>query len=79
MKFEYDGIYYATYEEMLEARRRQYVQLVISGMNYSQAAREVGVSKRTGEVWRNGRTRKTGRNEPPCKEWLDALAKGLVE
>ena len=34
-------------------------------MNFTQAARAVGVSKRTGKVWRNGRTRSNGRNEKP--------------
>ena len=34
-------------------------------MNFTQAAHAVGVSKRTGKVWRNGRTRSTGRNERP--------------
>ena len=34
--------------------------LVRGGMNFTQAAHAVGVSKRTGKVWRNGRTRSTG-------------------
>lgn len=48
-------------QEALVARRQRYVELVESGMNYTQAAKAVGVSKRTGQVWRNGRTRATGR------------------
>lgn len=48
---------------MLAARRRHYVELVLAGMGYADAARAVGVSKRTGKVWHNGRTRSTGRNE----------------
>lgn len=38
-------------------------------MNFTQAARAVGVSKRTGKVWRNGRTRSNGRNEKPSVDW----------
>lgn len=49
---------------MCQARRLEYVRLIVEeGLNYTQAARRVGVSKRTGKVWRNGRTRATGRNE----------------
>lgn len=49
---------------MYQARRLEYVRLIVEeGLNYTQAARRVGVSKRTGKVWRNGRTRATGRNE----------------
>ena len=32
-------------------------------MNFTQAVYAVGVSKRTGKVWRNGRTRSSGRCE----------------
>jgi IS30 family transposase len=35
------------------------------GLNSTQAARLVGVSKRTAKVWRNGRRRHTGRDEAP--------------
>ena len=49
---------------MCEARRAEYVRLLDEeGMNFTQAAHAVGVSKRTGKAWRNGRTRATGRNE----------------
>lgn len=61
--YEYAGIAYEKQGEMLAARRRHYVELVLAGMGYAEAARAVGVSKRTGKVWRNGRTRSTGRNE----------------
>lgn len=51
---------------MCEARRAEYVRLLDEeGMNFTQAAHAVGVSKRTGKAWRNGRTRATGRNEKP--------------
>lgn len=50
-------------KEFLELRRERYLELVKEGMNFTQAARCVGVSKRTGKVWRNGRTRSNGRNE----------------
>ena len=52
---------------MCEARRAEYVRLLDEeGMNFTQAAHAVGVSKRTGKAWRNGRTRATGRNEMFC-------------
>lgn len=54
---------------MCAARRAHYVELVNQGLNFTQAARAVGVSKRTGKVWRNGRTRATGRNEKPNVDW----------
>ena len=38
-------------------------------MAVTQAAHAVGVSKRTGKAWRNGRTRATGRNEKPLVDW----------
>lgn len=55
--------------EEFAARRERYFDLVASGMNFTAAARVVGVSKRTGKVWRNGRTRATGRNEAPSVDW----------
>ncbi|MDY5588341.1 MAG: IS30 family transposase [Arcanobacterium sp.] len=54
---------------MCLARREHYVQLLNQGLNFTQAARAVGVSKRTGKVWRNGRTRASGRNEKPSVDW----------
>ncbi len=72
MGYEYAGIAYERQGEMLVARRRHYVELVLAGMGYVEAARSVGVSKRTGKLWRNGRTRSTGRNEAPCAEWTEA-------
>ena len=39
---------------MCEARRAEYVRLLDEeGMNFTQAAHAVGVSKRTGKAWRN--------------------------
>lgn len=70
--YEYAGIAYEKQGKMLAARRRHYVELVLAGMGYAEAARAVGVSKRTGKVWRNGRTRSTGRNGAPCAEWTEA-------
>lgn len=72
MGYEYDGVEYASRRDMLAARRRRYVELVLSGMSFAAAARAVGVSRRTGKVWRNGRTRSTGRDERPCAEWTEA-------
>ena len=58
---------------MCEARRAEYVRLLDEeGMNFTQAAHAVGVSKRTGKAWRNGRTRATGRNEKPLVDALQA-------
>ena len=55
---------------MCEARRAEYVRLLDEeGMNFTQAAHAVGVSKRTGKAWRNGRTRATGRNGKPLVDW----------
>lgn len=56
--------FYPSRTLMCQARRLEYVRLIVEeGLNYTQAARQVGVSKRIGKVWRNGRTRATGRNE----------------
>jgi len=68
-KFEYDGVVYETLRQAQAARREHYLGLVQSGMNSTRAARTVGVSKRTAKVWRNGRTRATGRNETPALDW----------
>lgn len=55
---------------MCAARREEYARLPDEeGMNFTQAAHAVGVSKRTGKVWRNGRTRATGRNERASMDW----------
>ena len=64
-RWAFEGVGYATRGEMCAARRRRYAELLEAGMNFTQAARAVGVSKRTGKVWRNGRTRSNGRNEKP--------------
>ena len=60
---------------MQEARRARYVQLLEEGLNFTQAAHAVGVSKRTGKVWRNGRTRSNGRNERPLVDWYGGRVK----
>ena len=55
---------------MCAARSEEYVRLLDEeGMDFTQAAHAVGVSKRTGKVWRNGRTRATGRNERASMDW----------
>ena len=59
----YDGVEYPLRHEACKARHRAYVQALAEGLNFTQAAHAVGVSKRTGKVWRNGRTRSTGRCE----------------
>ncbi len=66
----FNGVEYPTRKLMCEARRTEYVRLLDEeGMNFTQAAHAVGVSKRTGKAWRNGRTRATGRNEKPLVDW----------
>ena len=65
MVYEFDGSKYEKLRDMQAARRAKYLGLVRGGMNFTQAAHAVGVSKRTGKAWRNGRTRSTGRNERP--------------
>ena len=47
------------------ARRLRYLSYIEVGCNSTQAAKLVGVSKRTAKVWRNGRRRHSGRNEAP--------------
>ena len=59
----YDGVEYPLRHEACKARHRAYVQALAEGLNFTQAACAVGVSKRTGKVWRNGRTRSSGRCE----------------
>lgn len=66
----YDGQEYTLRDAALAARRRDYVAILETGaFNFTEAARIIGVSKRTGKVWRNGRTHTGKRTEPPCSEW----------
>lgn len=69
MGYEFDGVVYGKLREMQEARRTRYFELVSSGMNFIQAAKAVGVSKRTGKVWRNGRGRSSGCDERALVDW----------
>lgn len=69
MGYEFDRTVYGKLKEMQEVRRKKYFELVSRGMNFTQAAKSVGVSKRTGKVWRNGRTRSSGRNERALVDW----------
>lgn len=69
MGYEFEGVVYGRLRDMQAARRARYAELLKAGMNFTQAAHAVGVSKRTGKVWRNGRTRSTGRNERPLVDW----------
>ena len=68
-RWVFEGVEYATRSEMCVARRRRYVECLEAGMNFTQAARAVGVSKRTGKVWRHGRLRSDGRVVRPCVDW----------
>ena len=69
MGYEFDGVVYDKLREMQEARRARYLELVSGGMNFTRAAEAVGVSKRTGKVWRNGRGRSSGRDERALVDW----------
>ena len=69
-RWTFNGVEYPTRKLMCAARREEYVRLLDEeGMNFTQAAHAVGVSKRTGKVWRNRRTRATGRNEKAGMDW----------
>ena len=59
----FQGVEYPSRREASQARQREYVRALADGLNFTQAAHAVGVSKRTGKVWRNGRTRSSGRCE----------------
>ena len=61
----FQGVEYPSRREACQARHREYVRALADGLNFTQAAHAVGVSKRTGKVWRNGRTRSSGRCEEP--------------
>lgn len=60
----FEGVRYASRKEMCRARRERYAEHVRAGMNYTQAARAVGVSKRAGKIWRNGTTQRGRRVGP---------------
>ena len=57
-------------KDLLRERRERYFRLVVGGMASAEACRVVGVSKRTGKVWRNGRTRRSGRDELPVLPYV---------
>lgn len=50
MGCRYARIAYEKQNTMLNTRRRRNVNLVFAGMSYTEVARSVGVSKRTGKV-----------------------------
>ncbi|MHC9567437.1 helix-turn-helix domain-containing protein, partial [Corynebacterium diphtheriae] len=72
MLYEYAGVVYPSRSKMCAARREHYVELLRQGLNFTQAAKVVGVSKRTGKVWRNGRDCSSGRNEKASVAWYCA-------
>ena len=51
----FQGVEYPSRREACQARHREYVRALADGLNFTQAAHAVGVSKQTGKVWRNGR------------------------
>lgn len=69
MGSEFDGTVYGKPRETQEVRRARYPELVSGGMSFTQAAKSVGISKCTGKVWGNGRTRSTGRDERALVDW----------
>lgn len=69
-RWTFIGVEYPTRKLMCAARCEEYVRLPDEeGMDFTQAAHAVGVSKRTGKVWRNGRTRTTGRGKTKGQAW----------
>ncbi len=76
MAYEFEGVRDGKLRDMQEARRARSVQLIEEGLNFTQAARAVGVSKRTGTVWRTGRPRSSGRNERPLVDWYGGRVTG---
>ena len=69
-RWTFDGVEYPTRKPVCAARREEGVRLPDEeGMNFTQAVHAVGVSKRAGKVWRDGRTRATGRNEKASMDW----------
>ena len=69
----FQGVEYPSRREACQAGHREYVRALADGLNVTQAPHAVGVSKRTGKVWRNGRTRSSGRCErasiAPQEHW----------
>ena len=57
------GVECPSRREACQARHREYVRALVDGLTFVQAAHAVGVSKRTGKVWRHGRTLSSGRCE----------------
>ena len=63
-RWTFDGVEDPARKPVCAARREEGVRLPDEeGMNFTRAAHAVGVSKRAGKVWCDGRTRATGRNE----------------
>lgn len=54
MDNESDGVVYEQLRDMWAARRARYMKHLEVAVNFTQTAHAVGVSKRTGNVWRNG-------------------------
>ena len=46
----FQGVEYPSRREACQARHREYVRALADGLNFTQAAHAVGVSKRTGKV-----------------------------
>lgn len=74
MPCEFEGVAYEELRDMQRARRERNLEHLREGVGLAQAARAVGVSKRAGKVWRNGRTRLSGRDE---RALVDRYSGGL--
>lgn len=53
-RWTFEGVAYPTRSGMCRARRERYVALLDEGLNFTQAARMVGVSKRTARCGATG-------------------------
>ena len=59
----FGGVVYPWRRLACQVRRWACVLALVDGLNFAQAAHGVGALKQTGKVWRNGRTRQSGRCE----------------
>ena len=54
--YKYGEVKYKSKKKYYIDKRNHYFYLITKGYNSSQACRIVGVDKRQGKVWRNGRS-----------------------
>ncbi|MGW6145771.1 hypothetical protein ACWFR4_48560, partial [Streptomyces sp. NPDC055140] len=63
----------------LTAERAAYFQLMREGYNNTEACRIVGINRRTGKVWRNGRNANKGRLQRTQSSTLITTPPGLTQ